>query len=205
MNEKLENFFKTYPLVKYKRGEVIFHPEDTPSGVFQIESGYVRLYSISQMGEELTLLLLKPNDFFPTRWAFGDFPMRHVLGAFTEVVAHKIPKEEFLNHMKQDNELLYAFTHKMVARISTLYDRMNEMAFGTTDTKIASILRMCAAEFGEKKEEGIEIQVPLTHNDIANLVGISRESASLQLKQLERKGVIATNHHLITVLKKEEM
>jgi CRP/FNR family transcriptional regulator len=195
--KKIDTIFCNYPIVSYKKKEVIFRADDTPSGVFQIKSGYVRLFSYSSEGEELTLLLLKPRDFYPTRWAFGDLPMKHVLEAFTNVTSYKIPKEEFLKDMQENNELLMQFTKLMVARISSLYDRMNEMAFGTTHTKVLSILTMLSHQFGIKQSYGYEIPISLTHMDIAHLVGLSRESVSIELKNLENQGKIYIKEHKI--------
>jgi len=77
--------------------------------------------------------------------------------------------------------------------------RMEYLVFGNAYAKVASIIIICAERFGRKRGKKIVIQVPLTHNDIANLVGITRETASLELKKLENKGLIDYERHLLLV------
>lgn len=188
--KKLNNFFSQFKLLYYKKDEIILRPDDTPSGVFYLCKGYVRLYSISQTGEELTLIIFKPEDFFPIVWAINNTPDEYYCEAMTPVEVWRAPREEFLAFIKSDPDVFLELTSRILIRLGGLLERMGYLVFGSAYQKVASILVICAQRFGLKEGKGIKICVPLTHKDIANLVGITRETASVEMKKLERKGFI---------------
>lgn len=76
---------------------------------------------------------------------------------------------------------------------------MEYLAYADADQKIASIILICADRFGKEINGTIKIEVPLTHKDLANLVGITRETASVSIKKFERKGLIENKSKTIIV------
>lgn len=197
--EKLEKFFSQFKTIHYKKGEVIIRPGDIPPGVYLLKKGYVKLYSISSEGKELTLIIFKADDFFPITWAINGTPNTQYLEAMTAIEAWRAPKLEFLEFLKNNSDSFFELTSRMLIRLRGLMQRMEYLAFGNAYAKVASILLICAERFGEKEGENIVIKVPLTHNDIATLLGITRETASIEIKKLERKGLIAYHGRSVVV------
>lgn len=101
--------------------------------------------------------------------------------------------EKFISFIKGNPNELYELNVKMMARLLGFLARMEYMVFGNARTKIASILWILTERFGVRTDEGYLIEVPLTHGDIANLVGLARETTSLEMEHLKKKGVI--NYH----------
>jgi len=195
---KIDNFFSQFKSFRYKKGEVILRPFDTPQGVYFLEKGFVRLYTISQDGKELTLIIFKPNDFFPIGWAINNTPNTQYLETMTDALLWRAPKEEFIRFVQENPDAFFELTSKMLVRLGGILERMEYLAFGNAYSKVASILTICAERFGEKEGKNLVIQVPLTHKDVANLVGITRETASIEIKKLERKGLLTYHgRHLI--------
>ncbi len=188
--QKLESFFAQFRLVHYKKHETILRSHDRPSGVFYLKKGYTRLYTVCQDGNELTLIIYKPQDFFPITWAITDMPVEYSMDAITPVEVFRAPQDKFQDFVKEHPEVLYELTGRIVIRLSGLLQRMEQLVFGNAQAKVASILHICAERFGEKNKYGIAIQVPLTHKDISFLVGIARETVSIEMKKLERKGFV---------------
>ncbi|MDP2637692.1 MAG: helix-turn-helix domain-containing protein, partial [Candidatus Levybacteria bacterium] len=77
--------------------------------------------------------------------------------------------------------------------------------FGNADSKLASILLISAMEFGIAKNDEIEIQIPLTHKDIASLVGVTRETVSIELKKFDKKKYISYRKKKIVIKNKVEL
>lgn len=197
--KKLNDFFSQFKLLHYKKDEIILRPDDTPSGVFYLCKGYVRLYSVSQAGEELTLIIFKPEDFFPMVWAISNTENIYYFEAITQVELWRAPREQFLDFIKINPDVFFDLTSRILIRLGGLLERMEYLVFGSAYQKVASILVICAQRFGLKVGKGIKIPVPLTHKDIANLVGITRETASLEIKKLERKGFIHSRGRLFII------
>ena len=63
--QKVDSFFSHFTHRYYKKRETLIHTEELKTHIYYIKNGFVRAYRISEEGEELTLLILKPDDFFP--------------------------------------------------------------------------------------------------------------------------------------------
>ncbi len=199
MEGKLDEFFFRFKKYHYKKGELILRGGDIPQGIYFIDKGYVRSYSISPEGEELTLIIYKPKDYFPMRWIFGDRANRYYYETMTGVDAGHCTREEFVDFLKSNPDVLFELTSRIITRVKGLMERMEYLAFGNAYQKVASILLICADRFGEKNNGETVIPIPLTHKDIAMLVGMTRETVSIEVKKLERKGIIGYDKHLIVV------
>lgn len=196
---KLEQFFQTSKVYTYKKRTLIFHPDDTLSMVFYIKSGYVRVYRISEDGEELTLTLLKPKDFFPLSYAIKSMANPYHIEAITPLEIWKVPQEQFLEFIKSDPDVLYDLTTRILVRFDTVLSRMETLLFCNAYVKVAAALLMCAKGFGEEHDGKTLVKVPLTHRDIATLVGITRETTSLEMKKLEKQGLLTKSGRFIVI------
>lgn len=189
--ERLNKFFSKFKKHHYKKGEVILRGGDSSQGVYFIDKGYVKDYSISKEGEELTLIIFKPEDFFPMQWVFNNKPNTHYFEAMTAVELWRCPKEDFIAFIEANPEIFFELTSHILVRMGGIMQRMEYLAFGNAYQKVASILLICAERFGEKEGEEMVIKVPLPHREIANLLGLTRETTSIEIKKLERKSLIS--------------
>lgn len=187
---QLNEFFSQYKKLTYHRRETIMRADDQPQGIYFLTKGYVRIYSVSTEGEELTLLILKAYDFFPVRWAITDEPVRYYYEALTSIEVQRASKEEFLGFLRENPDVFFSFSERIFRRLGGLMKRLEYLVFGNADVKVASILQMCAERFGEKKGENIVIELPLTHKEIASLVGMARETVTHAMDNLQSKGII---------------
>lgn len=198
--QKLNSFFSKFKKYHYRKNEVILRGGDSPQGVYFVNKGFVRDYTVSKEGEELTLIIHKPGDFFPTLWVFNSRKNLHYFDAMNAVELWRCPKEDFVNFIKENPEVFFELTSRIVLRLGGIMQRMEYLAFGNAYEKVASILLILSERFGEKKgKDTIRISVPLTHKDIATLLGVTRETVSIEIKKLERKGIVSYKKRLVVV------
>ncbi|MBI4058055.1 Crp/Fnr family transcriptional regulator [Candidatus Microgenomates bacterium] len=199
-SRKLSDFFARHKRFTYQKGETILRAGDIPQGVYFLERGYVRLYSLSSEGKDLSLIIYQPGDVFPVVWAFfGGEPSIYYFEALSLVVMRRAPREIFFEFIRTHPDVLLEITQHIIGRFLMTLQRMEYLTFGDAYAKIASIVMICADSFGRKEGKSIVIQVPLTHEDVASLAGVTRETASIELKKLERKGLIAYQKRNIVV------
>ncbi len=190
-SSKIEEFFKKFNVIHYKKHETILRAEEIPQGVYYLKKGYVRDYAISEQGDEFSFVIFKPGDLFPMGWVINNEPFVHYLESLTQTEIFRVPKDKFISFIKENPEVLFLFTKRMLYRLMGLMDRVEHMAFGNAHQKLASILIICAVRFGVKEGKNTTIQVPLTHKDLANLVGLTRETVSLELKKFQTENLIS--------------
>jgi CRP/FNR family transcriptional regulator len=204
--DKLDSFFQEAKLLYCKKRTLLLHPHDTPSNIFYIKSGYVRVFRMSEDGEELTLTILKPKDFFPLTYGMNNASNPYYLEAITPLELWRAPQEQFLHFIKSNPDVLYDLTTRILVRFDGALTRMEYLVFSTAYIKVATTLLICAKRFGEpiasnatQGGEDIVVQVPLTHRDIATLVGITRETTSLEMKKLEKQGFLGRMGRLLVI------
>lgn len=195
----LADFFHQFKLLFYKKHEVILRADTFPHGVSYLQKGYVRDYAISRNGEELSLIIFKPGDFFPLQWALNDKHEAHNLEAMTPVELYRAPKEQFTSYLRQHPEVFLNSTYEIVTRMGGLMDRMEHLVFGNAYERVASILYILAERFGHKDKSTMIIPIPLAHRSIAALVGMTRETVSVEMKKLQEKDIIRADGRFIHI------
>lgn len=115
------------------------------------------------------------------------------------VELQQAPRDEFVKFVKANGDVLFELTSKILIRLGGLIERMVYMVFGNAYNKVASIIAICAERFGYPDKEGVVIDVLLTHKEIANLLGIARETVSIEIKKLEKLGIIGYKGRYIVV------
>lgn len=197
-DKKLEAFFKKYQPLRFKKRETILRAGDMPGGVYFLQKGYVRLYSISADGKELTLIIYKPGEYFPVVWAYTETPSIYYFETYADAVLRKAPRGDFLTFIGGGSDLLFEIIYPIIFRFQAALRRMEYLTFGNAHAKVASIFRLLGQNHGRVRAGETVIQIPLTHRDIAALVGITREATSIEVEKLEKKGIIGkSDHHFV--------
>lgn len=196
---KLTIFFSKGRIIVYKKRTTILRSDDTPSGIYYIKKGFVRQYLLSKDGQEFTTVIYKPGDLFPIRWAITSTPLRSYFEAFTPVELWRVSREQFLDFMRSQTDVYFKIVSRILNRLDAMVERMEHLAFGNAAAKVASVLLIATERFGKRASKVFILPLPLTHKDIASMLGMSRETVSIEVKDLERKGIIGYRKKLIVV------
>lgn len=197
--ESLAAFFNKFKARRFNKRDLVAVDQEVSRKVFFIKEGYMRVYRISEQGEELTLTILKPFDLYPITWGQDNTLDNCYLEAVTTLDVWIVPQEEFFTYIKSNPVMFNKLTGYISMRLNSLLTRMEYLVFGTAYTKVASTILLCAKRFGEERGADVVVDLPLTHKDISTLVGITRETTCLEMKKLERKGLISHYGRLLVI------
>lgn len=207
----IEKFFQKYEKVEFKKNSVVIEAGKETRDVYCVVSGYVKLYMVSRDGEDLVLNIYKPGAYFPITWILGEIPIRYDFITITDVVAYRAPKKDILDYLEENPSELFDLSRRLSRGVVGLSTQIEYLLFGSACNKVASVLLVLSKRFGKEKKNGnIEADISLTHNDIANMAGLTRETVSIELKKMEKRGIIGwKKKHLIVknlkLLKKESL
>lgn len=199
IRQQIEIFFQNYHHLFFWKKELILRSDDIFPYVFYVKNGFLRTYRISEDGEELTLTILQPDDFFPMTYGLNNMPKIYYLEAMTPLELYKAPRNQFVDYLKRNHEIFFQLSARIMDRYDGLLARMEYIVWSKAYTKVAATLLLCARRFGEYSGNEVTIQVPLTHKDIATLIGITRETTSIEMKHLEKKGLLTKRGKLLVV------
>lgn len=199
VQEKLLGFFEKYRPVSFKKGELLFRPGDDFNSIYFVKSGYVRLFTNDEDGKEITINVFKPVFYLSLYYAFKGAENRYFFEAMTEVEMWKAPKDEVIKFLGQDRDILFHITMKLLSTIEDLMKHVELTVSGDAYIKVASLIISMAKNNGRSEGKKIYLEFATTHRLIASLTGLSRETASIQIKKLEREGYIQQNKGVIEI------
>ncbi|KKQ50244.1 MAG: Transcriptional regulator, Crp/Fnr family [Candidatus Shapirobacteria bacterium GW2011_GWE1_38_10] len=198
--KKLVEFFSKFPLKKYKKGQVIFEPNDDFGGVYFVKSGYLRVYDVNKEGKESGIQLFKPLYFLSLIGTKTGIKNRHYIEALTPVEAWVVPKEEFEKFTQNDPKLYVEVCGALMEKFLDLTSYISHLVSGDAYTKVAGLIYSLASEYGVAKNKEVMIKFKITHKLIASLTGLTRETVTLQMLKLEKDGLIDNFRRQIVVM-----
>lgn len=193
----LETFYKQFTIRNYKKGEMLIRADDDPQGIFCLTNGYVRQYTISKAGFELTLHILKPISYFPMVWAVNGTPNVYYFEALTPVEVGRAPRDQVVNFIKDKPIIIFELLSELIEDYAESLKRIEHLVFSDAHRRVISVLLYIAKHFGQETDKGIIVHHRFTQQDIATLVGVARETASNEMVILEKKGLIKYINHSI--------
>ena len=205
IKERFLDIFSDGKPYHYKKGEVIIRPDTPPAGVYFIVEGYVKIYSLTEDGEEKLHIIYRPGEIFPLIWALDEIQKDAFYEALTEVRAKRASKKEFLNFVRAHPEALFELTKRLSAAFEVFVDRVENLEIARSYPRLIDRILFLAKRFGEKEGGSMVIKAPLTHKDIADSIAMSRETASRDISKLEKKGIISYKNHLIEIKNIKEL
>jgi CRP/FNR family transcriptional regulator len=188
----------------YRKGDLIIRPGETPPGIFYIHQGLVKAYDITKYDEENLLIIRKSDELFPLIWALTGQERQVIYQALAPTITWQVRREVFLGFIEQNQDTLAPLLDMTIEMYRLHSERILNLEYRTVRERIISFLLTMSQRFGRPTPEGLLIEAPLRHQDIASSVNASRETASRELAGLERKGLILNKQSLI-VLKDIEL
>lgn len=193
-------FFSSGTRLTYGKGEFIIRPGETPNGVFYIVRGQVKAFKITKYGEENLLIIRKEHEIFPLIWSITHQDREIIYQALSPTTVLRVSQTDYVKFLEQHPDALPPFIDIVLEQYRMHSERIINLEYRTVRERLISFLLIMYDRFGKKTPEGLLIDVPLRHQDIASSINTSRETASRELSALEQKGLV-TNRSSYILLK----
>lgn len=188
--KQVQSFFNTYPLHTFSPSQVVIEGGAKPEGLYFLETGAVRMVVTNKEGIEVTLNVLKAPALFPMPWIMNDQKDDYTYQAVDPVALRIAPKEEALHFLKMNPEVIWDLLSRIYRGLPGLMERFVQQSVGDAASKIITQLLILARRFGSSSPEGIQIDLKLTHAQLASESGVSRETVTRELGVLTKKGLL---------------
>ncbi|HEY5668145.1 MAG TPA: Crp/Fnr family transcriptional regulator [Candidatus Saccharimonadales bacterium] len=201
MHTSLSEFVRQHSLKTYKRNETLIFQDDQPDIIYYIKSGFVKGYDIDSQGTEQLLWLGSAGDFVPLSWIFNTEPtVPYFFSALSAVEAYEIRRSDIQEFLKANGGALQEITQELAERLTSTYHHLNAAAKARAEEKILYSLYFLSRRFSDLARHTVrQVSLPITHKDIANLIGLSRETVSQELKKLKDAGYINYDKYQFTI------
>lgn len=190
--EKLQSFLRNYPVKTFAKGQVILVEGEVPAHAYVIKKGVIKTYNLTIDGQEKPLSFDIKNEVFPSGWVFKKLQRaQYYYEAFTDCELYLVPREDYLQFIKSDASVLFEVLDLALRHNLNSQMRINALEQSKASEKVLNTLHFLCLRFGkELRDDVVQIQLPLTHQDLANYMGLTRETTGIELKKLEKAGMI---------------
>jgi CRP-like cAMP-binding protein len=188
-----------YGLRRFSDGETVFHEGDTGQTLYLIVSGRVRIYVEAEDGQEASVQVYGPGEFFGDLAAIDELPRSASAVALEPTTLAAVGRERLREHLRRSPQLALNFLKVLSERLRYSTEQVRRLSFRDVAGRVARRLLDLAEQHGVSGADGLRISFPLTQTELASLVGASRESVNKALGNLRRQGLIAVDQNHITV------
>lgn len=182
----------------YQRGKVIARPDDPPDTVYLIKEGRVKLCRYSPNGRVQILALLERGDIFGERSLVSAQADVHC-EAFEDTLICVLRRQDFEDLVRAKPDLALRVMRVLAERLRQAEEAIEDLAFRDVPGRLSAILVRLSEAYGEPHGEGRRLALRLTHQDLASMIGATRETVTGVLNRFRDEGLIAFDGRHIVV------
>lgn len=201
---QLKKYFSKFPSKKIDKNSLIFKPGDKIENVYFMKSGFVRVYTKTPQGEN-TLNVFKPLFLISVIHYFTESRNELYFQAITSAEVYVIPRSEFKKFLASNPEMSEIIMDFFFSSLLLYLTNQGNLINGNAINKVASVLLQMVHDYGDTKNGLLVVNFPATHRIIASLVGITRETTSVQMSKLQKLGIISTKRTQFVVRNLEKL
>jgi CRP-like cAMP-binding protein len=183
-------------VIKIPKGTIIYYQGEVPRHGSFVKSGCIKVYNLSTEGEEQLVSFITEHEVCPSIWLFGHSQASiYFYETMTDCEVYNVGRDEFMQYIMGD-PLVTQTALKQYAKdyVSSLM-RITALEQTRAYAKIRYTFYFLAQRYGKPLANGhSEVSIPLTQQQFANFVGLTRETTATEIKKLRDKGFVSSKH-----------
>lgn len=201
----LQKLLSTGQLRELKKGADL--PEEDKPTMKIVVNGYIKRYRVDSSEGPNVQLIYGPTDLFPLTPLFKQLldlaiyegPETYRYGAMTDVTYYALDMKRFLTGVKKDPVLYKELLYICGKRIQTSIERLENLSIQSSHRRVAHYLVYLARRSGKALPKGILIRLPVTQQDLAENIGLSRGTVSKAVSQLRAEGLVTGTGNIVVL------
>lgn len=189
ITQQLSNFFSTYQTFHFSADEILIRKGETPYFLYFLESGLIKQSTTTSNGQEIIITFFKPGAFLPLVGAVENKAVSYDFRAVKDSSGHKAPKSAVIRFLQKNADVSFGLTQRLLSALEGVSRKLEFALQASAELRIAEVLLTLAYRFGHGKEDNVKLI--LTHQELSELTGLSRETVTRELKSLRAKELIS--------------
>lgn len=183
----------------YPKNQLIHYQGDPLSHIYLVRNGFIKSYTILDSGDTRTILLLGPGDIFPLSFSssmdWSDYTIRYFYQTLCDTEVSALPSEVLKAKIDADPSMLSTYMTYLAASNEAIMTQLEVMKNKKAIDKVEMLLPYLISKAGKRiKPDKYELQLKMSHQEIADLSGVTRETTTTLIKELESRGIIDQSH-----------
>lgn len=189
----------------FRAGEVIFHRDDPGQVLYVIKEGKVKICLISPDGQEISLVVFGKGECFGELALLDGLPRSADAIALEKVECYTLQRSDFHNAIMKNPKISIQVLEVLSKRLRSTDQQVEDLIFLDVYGRVAKKLLELAEAHGTPSGDGVRIEVRLTQQELASMVGASRESVNKVMGYFTDKKFISTDKYRITLHRVEDL
>lgn len=205
--EQIERIESRAKAREFKRGQLVYLPSDQADSVLLLGSGRVKIYHITGEGKQAVLALVDPGELFGELALFesDSVPREEFAEAMETSGVILIPREEIQQLMESHPDVALGVTKLMGLRRKRVERRLKSLLFRSNRDRLVHLLLELAEKYGRPTVEGVVLGIKLSHQDLASIIGSTRETVTVHLGELQQENQLTVQRRRIILTKIERL
>jgi CRP/FNR family cyclic AMP-dependent transcriptional regulator len=197
--EQLKQISQTLPMTTCRVGGVITSPEEDDERLYVVKSGRVRLYRITPDGRQLTLDILDKGRVVGRMSWLGQELNDAYAEAIEDALICSFTPEELRRLIDRYPTIGVNIIRYLSERLAASEREREIMAFRSVEQRLAARLLELAERFGKPEDGGMAIDARLTQQELADMIGTSRETVASTVSSLRERGILEMDHQRVVL------
>jgi CRP-like cAMP-binding protein len=187
-------------LRRFAKRTLVYVPTEPGESVMVLASGRVKIKDLTLDGRETILAFIEEGELFGELALLDGLPRQEYAETVEDSQVLLIPREDLLALMKGRADLTLSITKLMGVRRQRVENRLRNVLFLSSRERMVRLLVELAEAHGQRVGTRTEIRFPLSHQELASLIGVSRETATITLGQLEQAGLVVVQRRKVSIV-----
>ncbi len=187
------------------RGDVLFNEGDTGNQLYVVIDGKIKLGRTSADGRENLLAILGPGQMFGELSFFDPGPRSATATAVTDVELKSLGHDSLIPVISTHPDVALALLHQLAGRLRRTNEVVGDLVFSDVPGRVAKALLDLAGRFGRQADDGVHVNHDLTQEELAQLVGASRETVNKALADFASRGWMRLEPRSVVILDLERL
>lgn len=183
----------------FPRKTPIYLPIDEARSVFLLASGRVKICHLTPEGKQSILAFIDPGELFGELAVFEQGAREEYAETLEPSTVVMIPGDEMQRLIQQHPVVSMSVTRMMGLRRRRIERRLKNLLFLSNRDRLTHLLLELAEQYGEPSSEGVRLRIKLSHHDLANVIGSTRETVTVVLGELQAEGLISLGRRKIVI------
>ena len=189
----------------YDRGDTVFRQGDTGAHLYLVESGRVKITTLAPDGREAFVAIIGPGQVFGELSLFIEQQRTADARTMEPTVLHALAHDDFRPYVNAHPEVAWELLRVLVLMVRRQDQAIQDMVFLDVGGRVARRLLDLATQHGEAGGPGIRVNVPITQEELAQMVGASRESVNKAVGSFMDRGWVALEGRNYVILDEESL
>lgn len=191
--------------LRKERGEFVYTPGDRAETVYVLKKGRIKLSVLSESGKEFAIDIFQPGDIFGEFALVDEETRSNMAQALDDALMWVFGKRDFTRLLETRPKLAMNYIRLVGGRRRRMEKKLSDITTKDVAARVCELLHEISTNSATASHAAPELLVPLTHQDVASLIGASRQTTTTILNDLERRDIIELGRGWIRVTHLKEL